>query len=490
MDAGIRFGLAALLLAAAGPVSAELKGPALAQWRAWKARAAASGSPLELRLPGVGPAKAVRRGDEALAASGNAVVLVAGREAFIASDGGEPIAAYRDGAALEFTPEVRARFEEARRGWTASPAGRGTPARRAQERAVSPSSAGERLDRVRAAAGLGLERLFDGARERGGQDAVLGNSRDAAQAKPRGWVTPPLEERAASQAPPPPGPGVDPAFGAKNGPEIVNKATVLAEIDRTLGVSKPPALEVIFVEPMSMVKFTDGSGSGTNPFGHLAVRYTLPDGTQKVMNVVGNPKRPLVNFLEPVDYFYGTNVFDSGSEQGGLYNREYVSVRLEAVPPEKIVALDRYYRELAERSKKGDAKFDLAVPRLRNLWGGLKAKVLGGDQTEYGNCALWTTKGLEAAGILEATPWPKLALARLLEAERAKDPGNAHVVAYRRVRHAVRTYGKDADVPGFVSPFNWIRTAKYWGIERRADVTVEVPAGSMRAEVRGGGASY
>lgn len=28
-------------------------------------------------------------------------------------------------------------------------------------------------------------------------------------------------------------------------------------------------------------------GLSRNPYGHAAVRYTLPDGTQKIMNIVG-----------------------------------------------------------------------------------------------------------------------------------------------------------------------------------------------------------
>lgn len=38
-------------------------------------------------------------------------------------------------------------------------------------------------------------------------------------------------------------------LGAPGGPEIDNKNTILSEIDKLLGVSKPPAVEFIFVEP-------------------------------------------------------------------------------------------------------------------------------------------------------------------------------------------------------------------------------------------------
>lgn len=38
-------------------------------------------------------------------------------------------------------------------------------------------------------------------------------------------------------------------LGAPGGPEIENKNSILSDIDRVLGVSKPPAIEFIFVEP-------------------------------------------------------------------------------------------------------------------------------------------------------------------------------------------------------------------------------------------------
>jgi hypothetical protein len=50
------------------------------------------------------------------------------------------------------------------------------------------------------------------------------------------------------------------------------------------------------------------------------VRYTLPNGEQKLMNIVGQPHKEMVNFLDPSEYLYGT-CFDNGAEQGGVYNR-------------------------------------------------------------------------------------------------------------------------------------------------------------------------
>lgn len=106
------------------------------------------------------------------------------------------------------------------------------------------------------------------------------------------------------------------------------------------GVDKPPAVEYIFVEPYADFGLPFSSyGFSRNPYGQYAhqqskthrapancnrfsaaVRYTLPNGEQKLMNIVGQPHKEMVNFLSPIDYLYST-CFDNGNEQGGVYNR-------------------------------------------------------------------------------------------------------------------------------------------------------------------------
>ena len=69
-------------------------------------------------------------------------------------------------------------------------------------------------------------------------------------------------------------------------------------------------------------------------FGHIAIRYTTSDGTQRVMNILGNltdPNATLINFMDPSDYFYGTN--PQLAQQGGVYTRPFVGVRIENVAP-------------------------------------------------------------------------------------------------------------------------------------------------------------
>lgn len=72
-----------------------------------------------------------------------------------------------------------------------------------------------------------------------------------------------------------------------------------------------------------------GLGLGS-PFGHAALRYTLPGGESVVMNIVKNDERGyMVNFVPAHEYLYGTSMFDHGAEQGGVYNRRVIGVRIE-----------------------------------------------------------------------------------------------------------------------------------------------------------------
>jgi len=75
-------------------------------------------------------------------------------------------------------------------------------------------------------------------------------------------------------------------------------------------------------------------------FGHCTVRYTTSDGTQRVMNILGGnqisgPDTAMVNFASPSEYLYGTAGFDSFAQQGGVYNRPVIGVRVERVVSER-----------------------------------------------------------------------------------------------------------------------------------------------------------
>ncbi|KJE91653.1 hypothetical protein CAOG_02761 [Capsaspora owczarzaki ATCC 30864] len=274
-------------------------------------------------------------------------------------------------------------------------------------------------------------------------------------------------------------------FGAEGGAEVSNKATLLSDVDGALGRSKPPALEYILVMPFSAVRLGFGYGLSYNSFGHAAVRYTLPDGKQVVMNINGKGGIgvPMVQFCTPEEYFLSTH-YSPASEQRGLYNRTMISVRVEHVPEERILAMHKYFQRLEEESRAQRAKFEIVLSPILNFvrW------VLPFDLAERGNCAFWTSKGLKEAGVVQhVSMWPKSIWIDMFEnSTRSAGIGgrdNMNVVAYRRIKHAQLSYGVDADPIEAVAPLQSARAFLYWNLERFANVVVEVPQGSTRATV-------
>jgi len=98
------------------------------------------------------------------------------------------------------------------------------------------------------------------------------------------------------------------------------------------------------------------------------------------MNIVGSSNKQMVNFLKPEDYVfdfpedfseYGAGTLRSkykirwmmclSLEQGGIWKRTFVTIRVEQVPPEKIIAMDEFYKDLKNRSGGGDE-------RVRQVW--------------------------------------------------------------------------------------------------------------------------
>lgn len=73
---------------------------------------------------------------------------------------------------------------------------------------------------------------------------------------------------------------------------VVNADSVLEDVDRVLRVSSPPAVEYIYVPPRAQytLRFLGLLGghseSYANPYGHAAIRYTLPCGEEQVRSQV------------------------------------------------------------------------------------------------------------------------------------------------------------------------------------------------------------
>ena len=308
-------------------------------------------------------------------------------------------------------------------------------------------------------------------------------------------------------------------------------------------------------------------------FGHIAIRYTTSDGEQHVMNIMGDFTKPdstLINFFKPSEYFYGTN--PAIAQQGGVYSRPFVGVRIENVAPGATDALHAYYQAVSRASeigsgetgnhtvsgstpyavsgapgsaKRGAARFQLVeiqFSRLARLlptpldkffyrvadWIREKddqrreafldasksvnsfmketdEQLTGGKVTEMmeesnermmgvrnslyqsGNCAQWTSGGLEFCGLIRrARLFPKAILIDLLEDEYLSNgrPDNVNVVYYDEVEDSPPVYDGFKFVrSAMVSPIKPIRTQFYDDMKDFAKVIVHVPPGTNRAQV-------
>jgi len=308
-------------------------------------------------------------------------------------------------------------------------------------------------------------------------------------------------------------------FGALGGTPIRNKDTVLQEIDLAVARitdpeaarGRPPDVEVLFTEHKAYRGDMLGLLAHHMLFrwGHGLIRYTLPDGRQYCMNILGGeglhlPGGQLVNLSDPKEYLYGTNHFTTGNQQGGLYNGAMVGVRIEQAPTGATEALHAYFMALDKRSRVGDrvagpgsrgaiAQFQIIggrtwswiqenFPRVRYAGPGVRQTVLAG------NCAQWTSMGMKWAGLIHRSRmFPKAILVDILEDQwfrGKKGRDNVHVVYYDQVLdddHPNRFYQEYTNIRSFVNPLYFTRNFVYWDLKRFADIIVKVPAGSDTA---------
>jgi uncharacterized FlaG/YvyC family protein len=330
------------------------------------------------------------------------------------------------------------------------------------------------------------------------------------------------------------------------GRTISNKDIVFDEIDKALGVSKPPDIEVILTDHLTYMKnpITKFLHLNVMRFGHLAIRYTTSDSQQHVMNIQGNfedEKATMVNFFKPSEYFYGTN--PEISQQGGPYNRPFVGVRVERVSKGATDALHAYFQSLQKASEigagskigaapgsssRGAVRFQLVEVNLSKLARVVPApldrlflkaadwirsqddkrkyqtqeKVMKSSKNEIekglnearsaiyhaGNCAQWTSGGLDFVGLIRRPRlFPKAVLIDLLEDEYLNNQRskNVNVVYYSEVEHAAkRDDGAYKCIKGaMVHPLKPTRNYFYDDMKKFASVIVEVPNESDTAQV-------
>lgn len=250
---------------------------------------------------------------------------------------------------------------------------------------------------------------------------------------------------------------------------IANKATIFQEIDRSLERTKPPAVEYLIARPHSGITIF-GYGFNFNWYGHSAVIYTMPDGTRKVFNIVGGKGHDeLVNFHTPEEYMFTRN-----SDQGGVFNRNFISVRIEDIDSENIIKMDAKFQEIKNMAVVGNAKFDIIFGPVFNFM-----RRFFPTMAERGNCARWTSLGLQEAGIVtRRSVWPKSIFIDILENTKrsaAKSYNNINIISYKQIEHVKKDYGTNGKNPiELVSPLQTIRNLLYWNLDAYAHATIDV----------------
>ena len=313
---------------------------------------------------------------------------------------------------------------------------------------------------------------------------------------------------------------VPPDFGLRGGTPISNAAAILPQIDQILRTNHPPAVEFIYVEPTITWRVL-GIDISRGPHGHAALRWTMPEGQQRLMSIV-EPElvpggRNMVYLVDdPADYFFGVGDLDrplkERDDQGGIYNRHMIGLRIEHLPAANIVAIDQFAQKLRQAYAGGIVDY-------------CKIRLL--SRKNCGGCTYWPTRALVAAGILQdPISFPKAAWVSLYEDDgirtmdhrkaeawnrtfgvsRMWSPGsrlptetetetstgscqtdsNIHVVAYKEIQHAHRSYGFGPTNPSLlraVAPGVILENIVYWNLSVLADVRVVVPPGSIAAVV-------
>ena len=238
---------------------------------------------------------------------------------------------------------------------------------------------------------------------------------------------------------------------------------ILSDSDKILGFNHPPDLEVIYVSSYvaTQIPFTN-YGFSSNMFGHICIRYTYM-GKEYVTNIhptTGRHKGSMVTVYKPSEYF-----FETTSPQMGISHRDIYGVRHYNVSQEQIAMIHNYLMHLSKNEGitfkfSGGLDLLLNIPRKLSLI----------DTLERGNCAVWTSKALKIAGIINSiSTFPKKILINDFES----DHTDSYLVHYKKQENNPnRIYGKDGNPFELVNPT--ITTSLLYGnLNKYADITID-----------------
>lgn len=265
--------------------------------------------------------------------------------------------------------------------------------------------------------------------------------------------------------------------------EIVNKSSILNDINKSLGVNSNPAVEYLITMPYGLIKLPFGLGSiNYNWFGHSALRYTTPDGKDIVVNIEAKEKgKNFIQFYDADEYLFGTT-----SAQKGIYQRDIVGLRIENVNPIDIEKMHQYILKLEANNNNNDSngdkvRFNIVLGPILNFIGKFFPN-LKYNFPEYGNCARWTSSMLFEAGLTtKYFVWPKTVFINMFEnysKTNVQKLSNMNVVYYERAENVSKPFYGVKDRPVWfdksVAPFQTIRNYFYGDLKHFAKTIVKV----------------
>jgi len=258
---------------------------------------------------------------------------------------------------------------------------------------------------------------------------------------------------------------------------IANRHTILPTIAQIANHDNQNCVEYIFTKPywlsiFSFLGFTKRV-SAINPYGHSSIRYCYKDlisglPIDTVMNVSGQKGTRLVNFIDTDKYLF-TDAAITGNEQGGVFNRSFISVRISDVPTHKIVQMDAYFKSLDKQQTDGTVGYGMLLHIFTN-----PIRRLLGLQIK-GNCSFWTSKGLIEAGIIKkGSSWPLSLWFKVLVNQMDTNRENVNIIAYRSIKYDKEPTGSLIH-PLFpftsILKFRFSNPYKiYWNLDSFADI--------------------
>lgn len=273
---------------------------------------------------------------------------------------------------------------------------------------------------------------------------------------------------------------IPPDFGKSGGSPISNYDTILNEVDIVTNRS-PPDVEYIVSLPFAYYGFSLFGiklGFSYNHYGHSAIRYRRINEEGEIEDIVRNIEGYRPPNLNSLVKTYNSKEYIAGmsSQQGGLYNRNMLTVGYHDVEPENIEKMHKYFNHLEEKSLTGHKKFDILLGPIIN-----RIAYLFPTFIERGNCTKWISEGLKEAKLIEHTHiWPKSLWITLFENEnQQKKPS---VILYKRATNCPQRYGdNDTEVSWYTAPFDIVRSFTYRNPQKFADCIVSVPNDDIKA---------